>query len=201
MPSSLSSGPRSLLLRLGPHMHHAGHTGPLSLAAAAARPAAPWASTAFRRSSTTSSTLACATARMHGLPSSARCYLVLRRGSSLATVCSLLALALQQHEQGPSACAAAAGSGSGSDKRRRGAAGAEEEEEGDDAETALRKALDAALGPLGGEISFGAIVGFTSGYALKKVSAESIDSGLMRWLRCLTSRHTLKHRWARRWRW
>lgn len=132
---------------------------------AAARPG-PWACTMLRRSSSTASTLV-ATARMRGLPSSARCYLVLRRGSSLATVCSLLALALQQNEDAPSACAAAGSGNSSGDKRRRGAAAAEDD---DDAETALRKALGAALGPLGGEISFGAIVGFTSGYAFKKAS-------------------------------
>lgn len=98
-------------------------------------------------------------------PVTGRYYLVLRRGSGLITVCSLLALALQHPGAG---CAAG---GDGRPPRRRPAA---EEDEEDDVEARLRRALDAALGPLGGEISFGCIVGFTAGYALKKASWDGI---------------------------
>lgn len=93
-------------------------------------------------------------------------YLVLRRRSGLVVLCSLLATALPR-DGGATLCAGAARANSG----RRGPEGEDDEEA---AETALRKALDAALGPMGGEITLGCLVGFTSGYALKKVRTDGL---------------------------
>lgn len=130
--------------------------GPASSCSAAGAAAAR---AAIRHSS--SSTRRCATTLVREHVGPVRYYLVLRRGSGMAVLCSLLAMALPSDEEAAQ-CAAGAKRGSG---RR----GPEKEEDEDDAEMALRKALDAALGPMGGEITFGCLVGFTSGYALKKV--------------------------------
>ncbi len=89
--------------------------------------------------------------------------LVLRRGSGLVAL-SLLLTTLP-----PSIAPSTASCASGDSRGGKRGGKAKDDDDDDDMELALRRALDAALGPLGGEVTFGCLVGFASGYALKKV--------------------------------